>query len=146
MARNQGAVAHLEKIRGTNTADERMPVSGSDVSTARNNSVTVCGFSYFDAANAIETLGEGCRETFGHVLDGNDSGTIPGHRGEHLKQGFRAAGGRPDGNYFLPLVSGSRENGGRNHHIGGAMVRDLNRVLAKLVHPGRGGRTHGVFQ
>jgi|SRR5882757_8992861 len=78
MARNQGAVAHLEKIRGTNTADERMPVSGSDVSTARNNSVTVCGFSYFDAANAIETLGEGRSEAFGHVLDGHDSRAILG--------------------------------------------------------------------
>src|SRR5882724_10687794 len=135
MARNQGAVAHLEKIRGTNTADERMPVSGSDVSTARNNSVTVCGFSYFDAANAIETLGEGRSEAFGHVLDGDDSRAILGHLSEHLEQGFRATSRRADGNYFPPLESRRRKNNGRNYYIGGAIVRDMNRVLAKLVHP-----------
>jgi hypothetical protein len=123
-----------------------LPISRSDIGSAGTNFVSVSGFFYFDPANAIEPLCESCRETLRHVLYRDNSGTILGHLFENLEQGFRASGGRTNGNNRFPLLRGRRQEYSRNRKIAGAMFRGTITEPAKLAHAGRRRRPDRVFQ
>src|SRR5207244_12354362 len=132
VARDQGTVAHFEKIAGTEAADKRVPVSGSNIGAPRNDFVALSGFFDFDAANAVETLGERRREALGHMLNGDDSRTILRHLLENREQSSCAACGGADGDNRSPELRRLRQDNGRNHNIGGMMARGIFAEPAKI--------------
>ena len=75
-----------------------MAVSRRDQREAGGQQIAVSGFFDLDRAALIQTLRKGGGETFGHMLDDNDSGGIGGHGLENDSQGFGAAGRGADGN------------------------------------------------
>src|SRR5258708_16638197 len=146
MARHEGAVAHFEKIAGAEAANECVWVSGSNIGVAGTHFVAVSGFFNLDPANAIEALGEGRRETLGHVLYRDNSRAIRGHLFKNLEQSFRASRGGPDSDNFFPLLRRLRTDSDRNHNIRGMILRRILAEPAEFANTGRGCRPHGIFQ
>ena len=146
MPGDQGAVTHFEKIAGTEAADKRVPVSGSNIGAPRNDFVAVSGFFDFDAANAVEASGERRREALGHMLNGDDSRTILRHLFENLEQSFCASCGGADGDNLFPLLRRLRQDNGRNHNIGGMMARGIFAEPAKFAYAGSRCSANGIFE
>jgi len=56
MTRHQGTITHLQKIARADAMDNRVAIPWSDIGAAGNNFVALNSFSYFDSADAIQSL------------------------------------------------------------------------------------------
>ncbi len=79
MARHQSAIDHFYGVVHAVTAQERMAVSRRDQREAGGQQIAVSGFLDLDRAALIQTLRKGGGETFRHMLDDDDSGSVGGH-------------------------------------------------------------------
>ena len=128
VATHQRAVLDLDVVARAAAFEEHMTVARGNERLAAQDGVAVGGFLDGDAADAVQALGKGGGELFGHVLDDDDARAVLGHGFEKFAQGLGAAGGRAHGHHPFGGLEHGLASGPGQHGVGGQLGRDLHRA------------------